>query len=166
MTPHQLKPILLAMTMLLAANQSLRAQEAKPAPVEAKANQDTKVAPKRPAVPATPVKKPVKKAVPPPPNYILGEEPLAKKPSAKPPKPQFAAKKKPTKIPYDKRLNLNTASKEELMKLPGMTAEYAAKVIAGRPYVSKQALLLKDIIPSTVYFLVKDQVAAGKPAGK
>ena len=34
----------------------------------------------------------------------------------------------------DKRLDLNTATKEQLMVLPGMTAPEADKVIAGRPY--------------------------------
>src|ERR1035441_10964743 len=34
----------------------------------------------------------------------------------------------------NKPLDLNTATKEQLLSLPGMTAEEADRVIAGRPY--------------------------------
>ena len=34
----------------------------------------------------------------------------------------------------DKPLNLNTATKEQLLSLPGVTAAEADRVIAGRPY--------------------------------
>ena len=79
---------------------------------------------------------------------------------AKKPKPR----KKPK--PVFKKVDVNNASKDELKTLPGVTDEYAAKIIAGRPYRSKAALGADRIVPMTVYFLIKDRVEAGVPSPK
>src|SRR3977135_3383973 len=41
----------------------------------------------------------------------------------------------------DKTLDLNTATKDQLLTLPGMTAAEAERVIAGRPYDEPRDLL-------------------------
>src|SRR4051795_9744115 len=41
----------------------------------------------------------------------------------------------------DKPLNLNTATKDQLLSLPGMTDAEADRVIAGRPYQGTNELL-------------------------
>jgi guanyl-specific ribonuclease Sa len=58
------------------------------------------------------------------------------------------------------KVDLNSASKEELDALPGIGEAYAQKIIDGRPYKSKNDLVRKGVLPASVYDKVKDQVAA------
>jgi len=59
-------------------------------------------------------------------------------------------------------LDLNTATKEQLLSLPGMTAEEADKVIAGRPYDDPNDLVKRHILPKAEYDKIADQVTAKK----
>ncbi len=149
-----IKPILTAATLLLAAGPAPTAQEPK----------DVKAAPKDASPITKAAKKTSKPAAAPPANPMLGDQnvtaPLSK------PKPFAKTRKKPKKLPYEQRVDLNNATKEELKKLQGITDEYAAKIIAGRPYRSKAALVVDKILPTTVYFLIKDKVTAGKVSSK
>jgi competence protein ComEA len=62
----------------------------------------------------------------------------------------------------DKPLDLNTATKEQLLSLPGMTAAEADRVIAGRPYNEPGEVVTRRIMPKTEGDKTADRVTAKK----
>ena len=68
----------------------------------------------------------------------------------------------------DKQLDLNTATKDQLVSLPGVTAVEADRVIAGRPYSEAGDLVARHIMPKTEYDKIADRVTAKimTPSGK
>jgi DNA uptake protein ComE-like DNA-binding protein len=59
-------------------------------------------------------------------------------------------------------LDLNTASREQLVSLPGVTDKEADLVIAGRPYNDPSDLVTRHIMPKAEYDKIADQVTAKK----
>jgi competence protein ComEA len=79
-------------------------------------------------------------------------------------KAKAAAKAKVKAAQRARQIDLNSASREELMKIPGITAEMAANIIAGRPYLTKSNLVTHKIMAMDLYLAIKDQVAARQKA--
>ena len=60
------------------------------------------------------------------------------------------------------RININTATKEELMGLPGITDETADKLMAARPFKSKSQLVSKKILTKEEYSKISSMITAAK----
>ena len=72
----------------------------------------------------------------------------------------------PTEMKAAAPLDINTASRDELMKLKGIGDARADAIIKGRPYKGKNELLDKKIVPENVYNDIKDKVIAKQADAK
>ncbi|HZP23137.1 MAG TPA: helix-hairpin-helix domain-containing protein [Terriglobales bacterium] len=63
-----------------------------------------------------------------------------------------------TRPSSDKPLDLNHASKSQLMSLPGMDDATADRIIAGRPYSSEHELLEHHIVSRDEYNKIADSI--------
>ena len=60
-------------------------------------------------------------------------------------------------------VDLNAASRDELMKLPGVSAADAERIIANRPYKVKTDLVNKSVLPTGPYLALRKLVIAMPP---
>ena len=75
-----------------------------------------------------------------------------------PPSQGAAPVKKPVPAKPEKKVDLNNASKKELMTLPTVGEAEANQIIAKRPYISKTDLVTKGGLAEGVYLAVRDKV--------
>lgn len=79
------------------------------------------------------------------------------------------ANTKAAQLAAAKLVDINSASKAELMKLPGVSDADADKIVAGRPYLTKTRLVTKNIVGMDVYQNISKLVIAKQketPAAK
>lgn len=94
---------------------------------------------------------------------VAGQTPSA----SKPPSPPAATKPDTSKSPATtgsqapaSLVDINSASAEELDKLPGVGPARAKAIVANRPYNGKDDLSQRKILPPNVYNQIKDKIIA------
>jgi DNA uptake protein ComE-like DNA-binding protein len=61
------------------------------------------------------------------------------------------------------KLDLNTATPQQLKSLPGMGDAYVKRIVDGRPYTAKNQLVTRGILPQAAYEQIKEQIIAHRP---
>jgi competence protein ComEA len=61
------------------------------------------------------------------------------------------------------KIDINTATVDQLKAFPGIGDAYAKRIIDGRPYTAKNQLLTRGILPEATYNKIKDQIVASHP---
>ena len=74
--------------------------------------------------------------------------------------PYKASKASVTAPSPEARVDINHATLDELLKVPGMTRSWAGRIVRFRPYRTKQDLLDRGVLSSEVYDRIKDYVIA------
>ncbi len=62
----------------------------------------------------------------------------------------------------DKAIDINTASREDLLSLPGITQHEADRIIAERPFKNAHELEARHILPDSEYDKISDRIMAGQ----
>ena len=63
------------------------------------------------------------------------------------------------------KIDINSATKDQLTALPGIGSAYSQKIIDGRPYHSKRDLLTRKIVPQKTYEGIQEKIIAHRATG-
>jgi competence protein ComEA len=91
-------------------------------------------------------------------SVVLAAAPPAPEKTA--PAPKQPAAHQTTEAAKKELLDINTATREALIALPGIGEAYADKIIAGRPYKAKDELVRKKIVPEATYKKIQTMIIA------
>lgn len=72
----------------------------------------------------------------------------------------YARARSEDRVSPEQRVDINRATLEELMKVPGMTRTWALRILRFKPYRSKQDLLDEGVVPNAVYARIRDYLIA------
>jgi DNA uptake protein ComE-like DNA-binding protein len=61
----------------------------------------------------------------------------------------------------NKAINVNKASREDLLTLPGVTEREADRIIAERPYQDAHDLVARHVLSAAEYDKIRDRIIAG-----
>ncbi len=61
------------------------------------------------------------------------------------------------------KLDINTATADQLKAFPGIGDAYSKRIIDGRPYTAKNQLVSRGVLPENVYNKIKDSIIASQP---
>lgn len=62
--------------------------------------------------------------------------------------------------PPDERVDINSASLDQLMHVPGMSRTWAARIIRFRPYRAKNDLVDRGVVTGQEYERIRDYIIA------
>jgi DNA uptake protein ComE-like DNA-binding protein len=62
-------------------------------------------------------------------------------------------------VPADK-VDINTASLDELLRIPGLPRTWAVRIIRYRPYRAKNDIFDRGVVTSDIYLRIKDNIVA------
>ena len=65
--------------------------------------------------------------------------------------------------PKGAKVDINSATPDQLKAIPGIGDAYSKRIVDGRPYANKSQLLSKGILPAATYDKIKDQIIATQP---
>jgi competence protein ComEA len=91
---------------------------------------------------------------------LFGGAALAQAPAAKSPPTAAPANAAPAATPAAALIDINSATKDQLLTLKGVGDKRAADIIKGRPYKGKDDLVQKGIVPAGIYAGIKDKIIA------
>lgn len=73
----------------------------------------------------------------------------------------------PKTLNRSKRVDINSATREELKRVPGIDDSLTDRIIAGRPYLTKSRLVSRKIMTLEAYQAIQKQIVAQqKPTKK
>ena len=99
-------------------------------------------------------------ATPAAPKPAASQQPVATPASTAAAKPATTMPAKPA----HEALNLNTATREQLVALPGIGETYADAIIKARPFKAKSELVSRKVLPEAAYKKFEAMVIAKHPA--